>query len=126
MTAGDLFSFIQYKGGKLGDIESAVIVRQVLMALNYLHDRDIVHRDLKPDNILMTSLADGGRVVLTDFGCAKLVKSTVQLEDCPTILSLFSVIPLSIKPPSFHAHSSILFDTEQEICAAGFNTYPGP
>lgn len=78
ITAGDLFSFIQYKGGKLGDIESAVVVRQVLMALDYLHDRDIVHRDLKPDNILMTSLADGGRVVLTDFGCARLVKPTVE------------------------------------------------
>ncbi|ODM15490.1 hypothetical protein SI65_09093 [Aspergillus cristatus] len=78
ITAGDLFSFIQYKGGKLGDIESAVVVRQVLMALDYLHDRDIVHRDLKPDNILMTSLADGGRVVLTDFGCARLVKPMIE------------------------------------------------
>lgn len=78
MTAGDLFSYIQYKGGRLGDIESAVVVRQVLMALDYLHERDIVHRDLKPDNILMTSLADGGRVVITDFGCARLVKPTVE------------------------------------------------
>ncbi|THC93864.1 hypothetical protein EYZ11_006646 [Aspergillus tanneri] len=74
ITAGDLFSYIQYKGGKLGDIEAAVIVRQVLMALEYLHDRDVVHRDLKPDNILMTSLADGCRVVLTDFGCARMVQ----------------------------------------------------
>ena len=87
MTAGDLFSFIQYKGGRLGDIKSAVIVRQVLMALAYLHERDIVHRDLKPDNILMTSLADGGRVVLTDFGCARLVKPT--LERMSTMIGTF-------------------------------------
>ncbi|KAE8360200.1 kinase-like domain-containing protein [Aspergillus caelatus] len=78
VTAGDLFSYIQYKGGKLDDIEAAVIVRQVLMALDYLHQREIVHRDLKPDNILMTSLADGCRVVLTDFGCARFVRPTVE------------------------------------------------
>ncbi|KAF7617181.1 hypothetical protein AFLA_005226 [Aspergillus flavus NRRL3357] len=78
VTAGDLFSYIQYKGGKLDDIEAAVIVRQVLMALDYLHQRGIVHRDLKPDNILMTSLADGCRVVLTDFGCARLVRPTIE------------------------------------------------
>ncbi|PYI00787.1 serine/threonine protein kinase [Aspergillus sclerotiicarbonarius CBS 121057] len=70
VPGGDLFSYIQYKGGKLGNIDAAVIVRQILMALGYLHERDVVHRDLKPDNILMTSLADGCRVVLTDFGCA--------------------------------------------------------
>ncbi|KAL3463966.1 kinase-like domain-containing protein [Aspergillus heterothallicus] len=73
VTAGDLFSYIQYKGGKLPDIEAAVIVRQVIIALKFLHDQNIVHRDLKPDNILMTSRADGCRVVLTDFGCATLI-----------------------------------------------------
>ncbi|KAL4916804.1 kinase-like domain-containing protein [Aspergillus aurantiobrunneus] len=73
LTAGDLFSYIQYKGGKLPDIEAAVIVRQIVIALDYLHDKNIVHRDLKPDNILMTSRADGCRVVLTDFGCATFV-----------------------------------------------------
>ncbi|KAI9372537.1 kinase-like domain-containing protein [Aspergillus egyptiacus] len=73
LTAGDLFSYIQYKGGRLPDIEAAVIVRQIVIALKYLHDRNIVHRDLKPDNILMTSRADGCRVVLTDFGCATLL-----------------------------------------------------
>ncbi|PLB53663.1 Pkinase-domain-containing protein [Aspergillus steynii IBT 23096] len=84
ITAGDLFSFIQYKGGRLPDIEVAVIVRQISMALDYLHDRDIVHRDLKPDNILMTSLADGCRVVLTDFGCARFVRP--RLERMSTIV----------------------------------------
>jgi len=78
ITAGDLFSFLEYKGGMLNDIETAVIVRQILMALEYLHDQNIVHRDLKPDNILMTSLADGCRVVLTDFGCARVVEPNLQ------------------------------------------------
>lgn len=71
MTAGDLFSYIELKNGTLIDVEAAVIVRQVLLALNFLHEKNIVHRDLKPENILMTSLASGCRVVLTDFGCAR-------------------------------------------------------
>jgi serine/threonine protein kinase len=45
------------------------------MALDYLHERNIVHRDLKPDNVLMTSLANGCRVVLCDFGGARMVES---------------------------------------------------
>jgi len=73
MTGGDLFSYIEFKGGKLEDVQSAVILQQVLKALEFLHNMDIVHRDLKPDNILMTSLSDSARVVLTDFGNARHV-----------------------------------------------------
>ncbi|CBY01196.1 hypothetical protein LEMA_P023260.1 [Plenodomus lingam JN3] len=73
VTGGDLFSFLEFKGGRLSSIHSAVIIRQVLKGVEYLHNHDIVHRDLKPDNILMTSLDDGARVVITDFGNARLL-----------------------------------------------------
>lgn len=65
-----MFSYIEYKGGYLHEAEAGVIIRQVLEALKYLHSLEIVHRDLKPDNILIASLADGARVVLSDFGSA--------------------------------------------------------
>ncbi|KLJ08966.1 hypothetical protein EMPG_15612 [Blastomyces silverae] len=78
VTAGDLFSFLEYKDFNLSDSETAVIVRQVALAIRYLHNNNVVHRDIKPDNILMTSLSDGARVVLTDFGCAR----RLEKESC--------------------------------------------
>ncbi|KAH8733203.1 pheromone A receptor-domain-containing protein [Phaeosphaeriaceae sp. PMI808] len=73
VTGGDLFSFLEYNGGRLDNAQVTVIIRQVLIGVKYLHDQDIVHRDLKPDNILMTSLEDGARVVITDFGNARFL-----------------------------------------------------
>lgn len=70
MSAGDLFSFLEHKGGSLDESCTAVIVRQVLEALSYIHDQNVVHRDVKPENILIASLGDAKRVVLTDFGGA--------------------------------------------------------
>ncbi|KAF2196325.1 hypothetical protein GQ43DRAFT_383577 [Delitschia confertaspora ATCC 74209] len=73
ITGGDLFSYLEFHGGSLDDVETAVIVRQILMGTKYLHDHNVVHRDLKPDNILMTSLDDGARIVITDFGNARFL-----------------------------------------------------
>ena len=73
ITGGDLFSYIDYKGGRLREVEAAVITRQVLKGVKYLHQLGIVHRDLKPDNILITSLNDGARIVISDFGSARLL-----------------------------------------------------
>lgn len=70
-TGGDLFSYLESRqetGVNLG--EAAVMIRQILEAVAYLHDHGVTHRDIKPDNVLMTSWRPGARVVLTDFGHA--------------------------------------------------------
>jgi serine/threonine protein kinase len=46
------------------------IMRYALEALAYAHGRGMIHRDLKPANLM---LENDGRVVLTDFGIAKIV-----------------------------------------------------
>ncbi|WP_424889590.1 serine/threonine-protein kinase [Streptomyces sp. XH2] len=55
--------------GTLDPREAARIGLAVLDALGAAHEAGVLHRDVKPDNVL---LGRGGRVVLTDFGIAKI------------------------------------------------------
>jgi len=80
-----LLSFVIHsEEGRLNDTHTAVIIRQVLQAVSFLHNKQIVHRDLKPDNIMMTSLQAGARIVLTDFGLARRVEDIVEAQDNPS------------------------------------------
>jgi len=49
------------------------LMRQVLEALAYVHERRVMHRDLKPSNILV---AGDGNVKLLDFGTARLIDAS--------------------------------------------------
>ncbi|MBB5964797.1 serine/threonine-protein kinase [Planomonospora venezuelensis] len=55
--------------GPLPPRRVAEIGLALLEALHSAHDAGVLHRDVKPENVL---LAHNGRVVLTDFGIAKL------------------------------------------------------
>ena len=46
------------------------LFKNILSAVNQLHNYGIVHRDLKPDNILIT---DDGKIKIIDYGLAKLI-----------------------------------------------------
>lgn len=50
--------------------ETVRIVREAASALAYAHSRKMIHRDVKPANLM---LDHDSRVVLTDFGIAKIV-----------------------------------------------------
>ncbi len=38
--------------GKFSDNEASSLMRGILSAVSYMHDKNIVHRDLKPGKIL--------------------------------------------------------------------------
>jgi serine/threonine protein kinase len=58
------------EGEMLSLEESLRIMREAASALAYAHSRNMIHRDVKPANLM---LDHDNRLVLTDFGIAKIV-----------------------------------------------------
>ncbi|CAL1540689.1 unnamed protein product [Lymnaea stagnalis] len=77
VKGGDLFDAIT-QSVKFGEMESALMVKDLCHALFYLHSRHIVHRDLKPENLLVHRNKDGSITLkLADFGLAMEVKELI-------------------------------------------------
>ena len=54
MLGGELFQRIQEKQS-FNEREAAELMKDICVAVKYLHDMDIAHRDLKPENLLYTT-----------------------------------------------------------------------
>ena len=89
ITGGDLLSYLENKQG-VSEPECAVIIYQLLNAVEYLHSQNIVHRDIKPENILMTSWREGARIVLTDFGQSRTLEDAKK--DAQSIFRMQSLV----------------------------------
>ncbi|CAK9779767.1 kinase-like protein [Cutaneotrichosporon oleaginosum] len=60
----------------LKELHIALIMREVLVALTFLHKNGVIHRDIKAANILMTTQPP--RILLCDFGVAALLASNTS------------------------------------------------
>jgi tRNA A-37 threonylcarbamoyl transferase component Bud32 len=72
LVEGETLERLIERTGPMPVERAGALFDQLLSALEVCHAREIVHRDVKPANVMLTSDKDGERVVLIDFGLARI------------------------------------------------------
>jgi len=126
-TATDLFLVLEFvPGGELFDQivergsysehDAALLVRQILEGIDYMHKHGVVHRDLKPENLLCANpKGDNSKqsvIKIADFGLSKDTETGNLQTSCGT--------------PSYVAPEVLMggqYDSEVDIWSIGVITY---
>jgi len=73
LSGGELFERMKAKG--LYQEKDAVgVMKNLLVAVQYLNEKQVVHRDLKPENLILATKDPDAPVLIADFGLASYVK----------------------------------------------------
>jgi len=97
----------------------ARLVKQMLSAVRYIHDKGIVHRDLKLENFLFSSGDPGSELKMIDFGLSKFFDHSVG-EGGIKILNEAVGTPYTVAPEVL---SQIQYNERCDIWAIGVITY---
>jgi len=84
--------------------ETVQLAIQIADALAYAHKRGVIHRDLKPANVI---LSVNGAAKITDFGLAKIARSSVQTQAGSFIGSPAYMSPEQTQGKAANAYSDI-------------------
>jgi len=83
VTGGELFDRIVEKGSYT-EKDASYLIKQVLKAVDFMHDKGVVHRDLKPENLLYYSPDEDSKIMISDFGLSKTEESGTMATACGT------------------------------------------
>lgn len=117
MSAGSLQSIItsSFPDG-LTESCIAVVLKDILNALSYLHDQGHLHRDIKAGNILIDS---NGSVKLADFGVSASIYESNAARGWYTMSSASSLMltdftgtPYWMAPEVIHSHNGYGFKAD--------------
>ena len=72
LEGGELFERIKSKG-LYTEKDDINVMRNLLLALDYLHIKGIIHRDLKPENLILSSKDNDYSLKIADFGLASFI-----------------------------------------------------
>lgn len=103
--------------GRLGSLSENVAmdyIRQVAMALDYIHKQHVNHLDIKPGNIMVRSKTN--RAVLIDFGVSKQYDENTQqgTETAPVCIT-----PGYSPPEQYYKGGLSSFSPQSDIYALG-------
>ncbi|KPV72977.1 uncharacterized protein RHOBADRAFT_17325 [Rhodotorula graminis WP1] len=99
------------KSGPIEEKYAALIIREVLVALSFLHRQGIIHRDVKAANVLLTQT---GKILLCDFGVAAHLQTNSKR-------STFTGTPLWMAPEVIT--DGKLYDTQADVWSLGITLY---
>lgn len=70
---GDLFDHL-HKNHRFSEKSAAMIMKQLLSPVVYMHKKGVVHRDLKPENLMFVGKDSNPVLKIIDFGTSNRIK----------------------------------------------------
>jgi len=84
VSGGELFDEIINRAEPYYEDDAKSMIKQVMLAVEYMHGMGIAHRDLKPENLLFSN--DKKTLQITDFGLSKDFTSEKLTTSCGTAI----------------------------------------